>query len=521
VGAVDQSLQLLNNSENSVNQMTISRYHMRPYARYVLLALVGFKAAAALAAHDQPSDPNFSVPRAELMATVKTIGIMPITVVAEVPDADGVAARYEAEIVSRVTGAGFSVVPPSVMRETRERIKTALGGIYDPMTGLPIKEKFDTLNKRSRAEYLASHRVDALLEAAIIRRAASFSFDEAKWDGVTDSSSGRSGLSNFMTSMSGVRASGEVPALSFAVRLTGIDGKPLYRGIGGLQVLGYARVGVHNMLATVRQRDINSKFIMTDPARDARALSLALDPLLRGSTPAPINIASVRDDAPAVVSSGLKIARDELLQRFQRLALAPLTFQDIGVRDDVRIRYREALTQKLTQQGFSVVGGEDYGRLWDAEQAAAGGYFDPLSGKLDAAKMKASRARVFQSMQEHEQVTAVVVPKVVDRLAVYASGAAEWDGVMESLTPGKGSFAAIFDPSMSHGGHLTAISLEVQFIDPSGELLFEGIGGIQLTEGFPGDGTRTLPETELFSNPGNDKRAVDAALGSLAAPGKP
>jgi hypothetical protein len=292
-------------------------------------------------------------------------------------------------------------------------------------------------------------------------------------------------------------------------------------GLGGLQVLGYARVGVHNMLATVRQRDINPKFIMTDPARDARALSLALDPLLRGSTPAPIKIASVPDDAPAVVSSGLKVARDELLQRFQRLALAPLTFEGTGVRDDVRIRYREALTRKLTQLGFNVIGGDDYSRLWDAEQAAAGGYFDPLSGKLDAVKMKASRARVFQSMQEHQQATAVVLPKVVDRLAVYASGAAEWDGVTESLTPGKGSFAAIFDPSMSHGGRLSAISLEVQFIDSSGELLFEGIGGIQLTERFPGDGARTLAETELFSSPGNDKRAVDAALGSLTVPGKP
>jgi hypothetical protein len=47
------------------------------YGRYVLLALVGLSVTAALAAPDHPSDPNFSAPRAELMATVKMILELP------------------------------------------------------------------------------------------------------------------------------------------------------------------------------------------------------------------------------------------------------------------------------------------------------------------------------------------------------------------------------------------------------------------------------------------------------------
>lgn len=73
----------------------------------LLFTLLGSIASTAFADHKDQADSNFKIPRVELISTVKTIGIMPITVASEVPDTEGVSARYEAEIVARFEGAGF------------------------------------------------------------------------------------------------------------------------------------------------------------------------------------------------------------------------------------------------------------------------------------------------------------------------------------------------------------------------------------------------------------------------------
>lgn len=487
---------------------------------HVLSALIGLSASVAFADHGQEPDADFKIPRAELLSTIKKIGVMPIRVPAEVPDADGVSARYEAEIVARLTSAGFVVTPPSAMREIRERTKATLGGLYDPMTGRPIQEKVVAFNEFSDNEYLASHQVDALIQPAIVVRSVDFSSDKASWDGVTDSSSGRSGVADFMMSMSGAGVRGQIPALSLSVRLADIRGKLLYTAAGGLQVLAYERAGVEHMLATTQQRYIDAKFIMTDPARDARALSLALDPLLLGSVPASTKIASAPAAGPDATGAALQASRDAVLAHFPRVALAPLDLGEIEQHEEVGLRYRESLMEKLAQLGFKVVGGEDYGRLWDAERVAAGGYFDPFTGKLDESKVKASRQRVFELMQDHLMATAVMIPRIIVRCAPFHSGAAEWDGIRESLIPGKSKLGAVFDSRFNYGGGLSAISLEVSIIDPVGEPALDGIGGIQLIERVSEGGRRPLARSETFADPAKDVRAVDIALTTLAPTGR-
>ena len=482
---------------------------------WMLFTLSGFVATTTFGEPREKPDPNFKVPRSEILSTVKTIGVMPVIVSVEVPDADGVASRYESEIVARLAGGGFSVTPPSAMREIRERAKATLGGFYDPITGRPNKEKLDAFNEFSVTEYRASHKIDALLQSAIALRSAEFNFGKASWDGVTDSSSGRSTFGDIMMSMTGVTASGHIPALSFMVRLGDGGGKLLYEGAGGLQVLGYARVGFKsNVLVTTRTLDVGAKYIMTDPARDARALSLALDPLVHGSVAAATEIPSP-PIVLAAAGAATGISREDLLTRYPRVAIAPLEFEDIGQRDDVRQRYRDALALKLTQLGFEVVGGDDYGRLWDAERAAARGYFDPFTGRLDEPKLKASRMRVFESMQALHTVNAVLLPALVVRPVPFDSGTAEWDGVKESIT-GKSKLGGLFDRSMNYAGHLNAVSLVVHVIDPAGVPIFEGSGGIQLTERILAGRQAPLAESELLSESAKDALAINLALAPLS-----
>jgi hypothetical protein len=475
---------------------------------FILLALLGSGAAAARGAHgeDKPAA-NFEVPRADLMSTVKTIGMMPIVVAEEVPDKDIVAARYEAEITARLTSAGFVVVPASAMREIRERNQATLGGLYDPMTGQRIKEKVDALNEFSSHEYLATHKVDALLQPAIVRRFTQFSVGKASWDGVIDSSSGRAGFSHFMARMAtgGVDAEGRVPALSFVVRLTDAGGKLLYSGAGGLQVLSYARVAV--------------VFIMTDPARDARALSIALDPLVTGSSaPSPAHLAIAPAMQADAAGAERSVSLEEVATRFPRVALAPLALGEMAPHEAVTLRYREALTQKLGQLGFEVVGGDDYLALWDAERTTAGGYFDPFTGRPDESKLKASRQRVFGLMRQHLVATAVIVPSVISRCVSFDGGVAEWDGIRESLTPGESKLRAVFDSNLEYGGHLSGISLQVSIIDPVGEVVLEGMGGIQLVERLSAGKPLRLAQSEIFADPSRDARAAGIAFTTLAAP---
>jgi hypothetical protein len=122
-------------------------------------------------------------------------------------------------------------------------------------------------------------------------------------------------------------------------------------------------------------------------------------------------------------------------------------------------------------------------------------------------------------MQEQVVATAIVIPRVVVRAAPFSSGSAEWDGIKESLT-GKSAFVSslLLDPTIRYFGSLSALSLEVQIIDPAGEVLLEGYGGIQLTERFNPAGPEQLAESELFADPAKDMRAFDIALAPLVAP---
>jgi len=109
----------------------------------------------------------------------------------------------------------------------------------------------------------------------------------------------------------------------------------------------------------------------------------------------------------------------------------------------------------------------------------------------------------------------VVTVRVVARTAPYSAGTAEWDGVTQSVE-GFSRVASVLDPQGNAGGRLAANSLEVRILDPAGVALFEGIGGIELTEQVASGRRTGLPESQLFANAAADLRAIDVALAPLA-----
>jgi len=451
----------------------------------------------------------FLVPRDTVVQRVKTIGVMPLNVAEVVPDPEDVAARYEAQVVTSLQAAGFSVVPPSAMREIRERLKNTIGGLYDPMTGKPIKDKVKAYKDFADSEYRSKHPVDATLYMAVVTRDAPMRDGSASWDGITDSA----GLS--WAGLLGAHLSGTAPALSLGVLLEDAAGDTLYSNGGGLQVISYTTPGMTRFgLMVPRVHHIDAKYIMTDPKRDARALAIALGPLLGTSDP----VAKAKIDLPPTAVppevAALRVQREELLLKYRKVALAPLEIPELAQHSKAEERYRPAIETKLELLGFTVVGGKTYGELWERERTSAGGFFDPFTGRRDDARLQAARARVFKQMQEQYGISAIVFPSIVIRTAQFSNGLATWDGVNESITHNKG-LVRFLDRSSAASGELSALSLEVTIADAAGATLFEESGGIHVMERVSGAALVPVPEPELFSELTTDTRAVDIAFAPL------
>lgn len=475
--------------------------------RYVLATLLVAAALPSLVLGATPAaDPGFKVPREQLIATVKSVGFMPVSVVGIVPDADTVARRLESEVLAHMAPAGVELVPPEVMKEIEARARTAVGGLFDPLTGRQLPDKVRAYQQYNANEYRRDHPVDAWLRVRVVERLALIEQGAATWDGVSDSATGHTGFAGFMLS-GGAR--GVVLALSLSVQLITVDGRNLYDSRGGLQVLEY----VNGPAGNLNMVPVDPKSIMQDPARDERALGIALDPLARGKQAKPAPEPRVAPAASTKTSGSPGLSPDELRRRFHRIALAPLELGPIAKHEPAQARYADLVRSRLTELGFEVVPADEFSTRVVEEITSIGGVHDAFTGHIDAAKNRAVFAKVARAACEQHEVSAVVVPAVESRTASYRGELATWDGVQESAAKSKSGLAALFSPT--EYGYVRSLSLVVRFIDVDGESQFEGRGGIQLAEHLEGERHVSVPEQELLADSAKDKRAVEIALNDL------
>jgi hypothetical protein len=481
----------------------------------VLAAALTLGLGATCAAAGDTTEPGFKKPRAEVMAAVKTIGLLPVDVTESVPNSEAVAARYESQVSAQLEQAGFQVIQPAAMRAIRERLKQTLGGLYDPVTGHEIPGKVKAFEEYSRSEYLARHKVDATLWVGILVRHARIGGASADWDGVSETATGHAGVGGFFTdTLSGNAFTGMLPALSVGVVLTDPHGERLYERAGGLQLLEYMRREGNDYA----QPHVDPRAIMTDPARDARALAIALDPLTRGSSQVTKTSIQVAASAPPAEDHALSVPREELLSRYRTVALAPLGIGELPQRAEVEQRYHELLVDRLQKLGFTVVGENDYAGLWTAEKSAAKGFYDPFTGRIDRDKLRTSRARVFAQLHEKYPIDAVVLPSLTERPAHFSHSTAHWDGVAEQVAAPAHGFAALTDQTSQLIGTVKAASLLVRIADGEDTTLFEDRGGIQLMGRLIHGRTVDVPQAELFADAARNTQAVEVALRQLAPP---
>lgn len=239
----------------------------------VLAAAVALAATGCASQQGAKYDP-FKVPRDKFYGSLTTVAVTPMRAPADLEDAGAVKAKFEAAVVAKLQAAGLKVIPPAEVGPIVDAAAAAQGGIFDPATGQVVEAKAKAAKQAALAQLEERYGADALLRVDLRVVPAVLSHDVAAWDGVTE----RAGTGFWKALLVGSH-SGRIPALSVVVFLTAADGTELYAKAGGLRILG--RVN-----AAGKQERIPHAELFADEARNAQALSLALDPLL-GIPPAP------------------------------------------------------------------------------------------------------------------------------------------------------------------------------------------------------------------------------------------
>jgi hypothetical protein len=209
-----------------------------------------------------------SLPRSQIKQEVMTIVLEPLDLSGQ-PGAEAVQRRYEQELTTVLTAAGFRVTPSSAYASALDAAAREIGGMYDPLTGELIAAKQESAKELARRRLRNEGAVDAVLTAAFEVVPASYDVKgEAAWDGIAQS------VFATPAGWNGKAYSGVQPALSLAVKLADLSGKHLYAGRGGIGLVAWYLNGDFEP----RPRDQ----MLLDEGTSARAVRLALERLSEG-----------------------------------------------------------------------------------------------------------------------------------------------------------------------------------------------------------------------------------------------
>src|SRR4051812_43118273 len=85
-----------------------------------------------------------------------------------------------------------------------------------------------------------------------------------------------------------------------------------------------------------------------------------------------------------------KVPRESFYPALKTIAVAPVRLpSDLEDPEPVRALFTSAIVARLKNAGITVVPGADAGPIIEGKAKEAGGIFDPTTGKMDEAKVKA------------------------------------------------------------------------------------------------------------------------------------
>jgi hypothetical protein len=463
-------------------------------------------------------------------ARLKTVAVMPVKTPTDLPGRAEAEQRLEQALEARLSAAGIAVIPASEMRALQDKVRAALGGYFDPHTGDIDEPRAKAFDEHVNSEFRRLHPADAWLYSRVEPRRAPAQGPWVAWDGVQESTVGAESLGGRVFGSPAV--TGSLGALSLHVGVLTPMGEVLYHRYGALQLLEYfgqsSGASMFGLPENVRYVPVRPDAILTDPAREQRAIALALDPLLLDKAQQDAAKATNKEAWKQIkpVAKGevptkpAEVDRAAFLAKYPRVAVAAIELpKELPSPAAVRERYAVALAAGRAKAGFQVVPPAEYAAVWDPIYTASGGFYDPISGELLAEKRAAALREAFAKLGDASPVDIVFVPGIVAREARIESGKAKWDGETVDLS----KTSAMFDKSRAFGGTVPAASLELRALDPAIQEVFHGYGGIELLVRFRSGGMMSaggfedIPMADWLADPARDAPAVERALGALIA----
>jgi hypothetical protein len=483
----------------------------------------------------------FDTTRDELLASIKRVGIMPVTdMPRELRERDDAKLLLQEAVAKYLKLANIEVVMPTTYQAAYDRFNTQLGGMYDPVTGAYKREVAAAVVSNARREYLSKEKLDGLAYVRVVMTGAAYSADWAEWDGVRDRSNGKPAPANALVDfMTADKSSGKIPAASLLLQIVNAQERVVYGRHGGIQLFAYHEYIKYTDIGFIQ---VPVKHRLNDAPRMDRAAREATLPLR--FTPKEISLGAENPEINARLidvntlpplppgepfedASPLLVPRDQILAAIKRVAVSGFNPDRFAVPEEVQQRLMAGVKQELAPLGWELIDAPQARDIFVKELAAAK-VFDPLTGKADEAKVSAIRKSIFNRLGLTPVPDAILWIGLDQTTELHNYADVTWDGVTQNAVTMQPVVKKFFGGSFvgdAGKGTIQAVSLSIRLNDANDTPLYRARGGLQLTQRLAvtpatySSGGRAkavdLAPSELFQDTSREMPAVHAALRHL------
>jgi len=179
---------------------------------------------------------------------------------------------------------------------------------------------------------------------------------------------------------------------------------------------------------------------------------------------------------------------------------------------------RQQLRAQLLRAGDQValLDEGNYAEVWAQEVAAAGGVYDPQTGRFRPDAFLRALSALVQRFSAEVDCSMVLAPRLVLQPAKLLHSSASWDGVVRAEHEKDAQLMS--DLQYDHKGTAIGLSLELMAFNNKGAWQFTTYGGILLPYQSDIKKKKRVLRTDLFSDPKEIAEAAEPALRPIAHP---
>lgn len=217
--------------------------------------------------------PSLRVPAGEFLSQIDTFCITGVVVSMDLEQREERAREFEDLLAAQLAERGFESVPSEETNRVWGQVRDSEEGVFDPHTGTRIDDRYAKLRQHFLDAVATQLGCDALISGTVVIVQAAFLQGDITWDHVSESIA-----SGLFAELHAYGTSGWVSALSLWIRVKDLRDEEIYFRAAGIQPL----VRVNTNLTGPTALPTDESTILTDAARNTRAVRIALEELPRG-----------------------------------------------------------------------------------------------------------------------------------------------------------------------------------------------------------------------------------------------